>query len=53
MKKTRYQQPAMQIVEIQQRTMLCISNGAIQVDDTSITEDGWQWQGEGMDIPDV
>ena len=43
----------MQIVEIQQRTMLCISNGAIQLDDTSITEDGWQWQEEGMNIDDV
>lgn len=43
----------MQIVEIQQRTMLCISNGAIQLDEISITEESWQWQEEGMNIPDV
>ena len=53
MKKTIYQQPAMQIVEIQQRTMLCISNGAIQLDENSITEDGWKWEEEGMNIDDV
>ena len=53
MKKATYRQPAMQMVEIRQRTMLCISNGAIQLDEISITEESWQWQEEGMNIDDV
>ena len=53
MKKTIYQQPAIQVVEVRLRTMLCISNGAIQLDNASITEDGWQWEENGMDIDDV
>lgn len=53
MKKAIYRQPAMQMVEIRQRTMLCISNGAIQLDNSSITEDGWQWQEEGLNTDDV
>ena len=53
MKKAIYRQPAIQVVEIRQRTMLCISNGAIQLDNSSITEDGWLWQGEGLNTDDV